>query len=90
MSTYLQPCLLALQLYEHHDKYKLVGQIREATPTLEAAEAGADDEGTSASGDAQERLAKEFAEARLAYRRELVERAQQAEGSRRFRPFRLR
>ena len=65
-----------LQLYEHHDKYKLVGQLREAAAALEAEEAGGE--------------YAEYAEARLAYQRELVEKAQQAEGSRKFRPFRLR
>jgi predicted heme/steroid binding protein len=87
-----------IELYEHHDKYKLVGQLREAAPSLEAAEAGAaaaEEERASGggSGDAAEaeaRAASEYAEARLAYQRELVEKAQQAEGSRKFRPFRLR
>lgn len=61
-----------IELYEHHDKYKLVGQVREPPPPENADDAAAE------------------AEAAAAWDLELVARAQAAEGSRKFRPFRLR
>lgn len=61
-----------IELYEHHDKYKLVGQVREPPPPEDVEEAALE------------------AEARREWEEELVARAQIAEGSRKFRPFRLR
>ena len=62
-----------IELYEHHDKYKLVGQLRTADPLI---------------GDDDERA--EAAEAAAAWEREQLQRAQDAEGSKKWRPFRLR
>jgi len=79
-----------VELYEHHDKYKLVGQLREVSPAEGV-------EGDSASEDTDdderkvlEAAAAEDAEAKAAYERELVERAQHAEGSKHWKPFRFK
>ena len=72
-----------IELYEHHDKYKLVGQLRLPDASVEAAE------GMAEEGSLEEER-KRVAEARAAYEQELLERAQRAESSRTFRPFRLR
>ena len=72
-----------IELYEHHDKYKLVGQLRLPDASVEAAE------GMAEEGSLEEERQR-VAEARAAYEQELLERAQRAESSRIFRPFRLR
>ena len=71
-----------IELYEHHDKYKLVGALRE-----EAAAAGV----SSAAEEEEEEEGRLEAEAEAAeWAREQVARAQAAEKSKKHRPFRPR
>lgn len=70
-----------IELYEHHDKYKLVGAVRE--PNAAETSGGLDD----ADSDAHAQAVKEAEEA---WELEQVERAQVAEGSKKHKPFRLR
>ena len=64
-----------VELYEHHDKYKLIGQLRDPQPAeLAVDEAEA------------EQLAAEAAR----WEAEQVERAAHAEGSKKHRPFKPR
>jgi len=72
-----------IELYEHHDKYKLVGAVR--TPSLAEASDGAADE-----ADDPEEFAKAVQKAEAEWEDELVERAMAAEGAKKHRPFRLR
>ena len=72
-----------IELYEHHDKYKLVGQIRKPQPAQAPGETAEGEEERSAAAAAA-------AAADEAWEVEQVERAQAAEGSRKWRPFRLR
>jgi predicted heme/steroid binding protein len=75
-----------IELYEHHDKYKLVGAVREPN-MAELLDEAEDTEGASAK---LERQAEEIAEAQKAIELEQVARAQEAEGLKAYRPFRKR
>ena len=89
-----------IELYEHHDKYKLVGQVREP---ITAAEDAADEEADQAEGSDAEKegasdgagggvsaAAAESEAARAEYQRELVDAALEAERSKKHKPFRPR
>lgn len=66
-----------IEMYEHHDKYKLVGQLR--LPSAAEAEGLADDD-----ADGRERAAAEDA----AWEEEQVARAKEVEGKKQYQPFR--
>lgn len=72
-----------IELYEHHDKYKLVGAIR--TPSIAEASAAEADE-----ADDPEEYINAVRQAEAEWEAELVERALAAEGAKNYRPFRLR
>jgi len=72
-----------IELYEHHDKYKLVGQLRKPVAVEGESHSGAD-------ANAHELAAAAAADADEALERHQVEQAQAAEGRRTYRPFRLR
>ena len=77
-----------IELYEHHDKYKLVGAVRE--PNAAEADDGSADEAEAGSEEDKESRRQRAAEAQVAWERERVEMAQESERSKNWRPFRLR
>ena len=90
-----------IELYEHHDKYKLVGQVRE--PNAIADDAPEDEEeeqsavegerggaSDAAAGGGVSSAAAETEAAEAEYHRELVEAALEAERSKKHKPFRPR
>jgi hypothetical protein len=84
-----------IELYEHHDKYKLIGQVRgeiaevaeEEGEAVAEAEVDSRTPNTDSAADAAHAAA---AAAAAAWEHEQVERAQEVEGRRRYKPFRPR
>jgi len=69
-----------IELYEHHDKYKLVGQVRQPSAAELSDGAGAEEE--------EEAYLAEIAASEAEYEREQLEAAQSAERSKKHKPFR--
>jgi predicted heme/steroid binding protein len=69
-----------VELYEHHDKYKLVGAVRPPPPPLRGEEYDLPAQGAEQGAEEEEPYSED----------ERVELAQYFEGSRKWKPFRLR